>query len=549
MSAIPRQSPTDEQVIAHYYTRVSSDEQAEDGLSHEQQPERCLGYIGRQPTWVAGEHFQDVLSGRKDNRHEYQRMLLTIRGIALTGQPQALVVPAFDRLGRNVEERVRAYKELQALGVPLHGIRETGVVPELIYNILASVAQEETRLLSVRVREINDGLAAHGWHTVGSVAWGYRWRPSTEAEKGAGAPKSVLEPHPLEAPYVREAFERYAAGESVRGVARWVAGLPAEVRGDRNMNYGVVHKLLRAPVYVARPGGADLKAADPAAVLERPVGRWEQLVTDETWRRAARQAVSARRMPKQASGSYPLTGLLRCFRCGSRMSGRARPVPGRPARREYVCHASLTLGAALAGQGCYATVGAEVIEARVLGTVREVLEVAARPRTRERVAKALAAREQAEATAGGRDRLPVLEAARQKARKRIAGASKLLIDGVLDREAYDITRAELSAELMALDAEIERLRQTTARVEPISLDALLRGVSGWADAIERADPAALREALGVLLEYVEPVKLGRGVYEARPVWTGVGRRLFWAAVELSGSENLVAVDTRGNTRM
>src|SRR4249919_1445327 len=89
-------------------------------LSLAQQPERCLEHIRRQSNWIIGEHFQDVLSGRRDDRDGYQRMLLTIRGLALAGKPQALVVPAFDRLGRNVSERARAYKELADLGVPLH---------------------------------------------------------------------------------------------------------------------------------------------------------------------------------------------------------------------------------------------------------------------------------------------------------------------------------------------------------------------------------------------------------------------------------------------
>jgi hypothetical protein len=72
-------------------------------------------------------------------------------------------------------------------------------------------------------------------------------------------------------------------------------------------------------------------------------------------------------------------------------------------------------------------------------------------------------------------------------------------------------------------------------------------MSGWADAFERAEPAAVREALGQLLEYVEPVKLGRGIYEARLVWTALGQQVFWAAATLEPSRNLVSVDHLGRT--
>jgi DNA invertase Pin-like site-specific DNA recombinase len=540
-------APLDDLVIAHYYTRVSGDKQADEGLSIEQQPERCKEHIGRQDGWIIGEHFQDVLSGRRDDRNDYQRMLLTIRGLALQGKRQSLTVPAFDRLGRNVLERARAYKELAELGVPLHGVREGGVVPKFIYDIYASVAEEESRQLGVRLREINTGLANRGWHKPGSVAWGYQRRKATDAERAAGSPKTVLEVDETAAPYVREAWERLASGDAIRSIAVWVAGLPDGVRGGRNLGFQAVRKLFRAPVYVGRVGEYD--EDEPTSVLDLPKGHEPALIDDDVWCRAMGSKRMAAKMPRQASGDYPLTGLLRCYRCGSRMSGRLKGTQGgtRAPRREYICHAGLTLGASQIGTKCLATVKADMIESCVLGTVREVLEAARRPAGQGRMTREIERRERAEAAHDGTARIPALEAARDRARKRIAGASKLLIDGALDREAYDITRAELSTELEQIDAELSRLRGRARPAETISLDALLRGLAGWADAIERAEPLALREALGVLLESVEPVKLGRGVYEARPTWTGVGTRLFWAARALSDSANLVSVDHLGRT--
>ncbi|HXJ30610.1 MAG TPA: hypothetical protein VNG35_08225, partial [Gemmatimonadales bacterium] len=158
-------------------------------------------------------------------------------------------------------------------------------------------------------------------------------------------------------------------------------------------------------------------------------------------------------------------------------------------------------------------------------------------------------RQREAADTDGRSRLPGLLAQREKARKRIATASTLLIDGVLDREAYDLTRAELSDELTALDREIARVQQQPSRSEVLSLETIMRGMSEWAAALESGGVSAQRDVYGVMLEYVEPVKLGRGRYEARPVWTPLGRQAFWAAAELSGSENLVSIDHSGRTRL
>lgn len=543
-----RGAPLDDLVIAHYYTRVSGDKQADEGLSIEQQPERCKEHIGRQPRWIIGEHFQDVLSGRRDDRNDYQRMLLTIRGLALQGKPQSLTVPAFDRLGRNVAERVRAYKELEELGVPLHGVREGGAVPEFIYNIYASVAQEESRQLGVRLREINTGLAHRGWHKPGSVAWGYQRRKATDSERAAGSPKTVLEIDETAAPYVREAWERLASGEAIRSIAVWVAGLPDSVRGGRNLGFQAVRKLFRAPVYVGRLGEYD--DDEPLAVLDLPRGHEPSLIDDDVWRRACGSKRMAAKMPRQASGEYPLTGLLRCYRCGSRMSGRIKGTQGgtRASRREYICHSGLTLGASQQ-ERCLATVKADMLEACVVGTVGEILtaieqaNIGEMERTME-----LADRRIKDAQQGsGRSRIPSLEVAREKTRKRISGASKLLIDGVLDREAYDITRAELGAELEAIDAELARLRGQERPVELLSLATVLRIVSGWSAGFATADPAAVREMLGHLFESVEPVRLGRGVYEARLVWTPFGERISKAAAALMRSRNLVSIDHLGRT--
>lgn len=62
------------------------------------------------------------------------------------------MLASLDRLGRNLAERVRASEELKRLGVPLHSVREGGLMSEFTYNILAAVAQEESRKLGERVR-------------------------------------------------------------------------------------------------------------------------------------------------------------------------------------------------------------------------------------------------------------------------------------------------------------------------------------------------------------------------------------------------------------
>jgi hypothetical protein len=230
------------------------------------------------------------------------------------------------------------------------------------------------------------------------------------------------------------------------------------------------------------------------------------------------------------------------------MSGRLKGTQGgtRTGRREYICHAGMTLGAANPTR-CLATIKAEILEARVIGTVAEVLEAMSRPRTRERIERAVERGRRDEAAGDGRARLAQLMALREKTQRRIVEASTLLIDGVLDREAYDLTRATYATELLACDEEIGRIRGRKLPAEVLSLETVLRGMADWSAAFATGDPQAVRGVLGHLLESVEPVKLRRGVYEVRPVWTALGRLAFWAAAELGHSRNLASIDHSGRT--
>src|SRR5215211_6933060 len=163
------------------YTRVSSEEQAREGVSLDAQLMECRRYAA-QHGWVLGPEFQDVLSGKRDDRPAYQALLAEVRRLRAEGQPVVVLVFRLDRLGRRILERVRCREELKTLGVPVHSVREGGEVSDLVANILASVAEEEIRTLGERVSVAKQHIAAGGWYVGGRAPWGYRMRPATAEE-------------------------------------------------------------------------------------------------------------------------------------------------------------------------------------------------------------------------------------------------------------------------------------------------------------------------------------------------------------------------------
>src|SRR3954471_5991551 len=232
----PRASASGSITTALVYTRVSSEEQARDGVSLDAQLAECRRYAA-QHGWVLGSEFQDVLSGKRDDRPAYQALLAEVRRLRAEGQSVVVLVFRLDRLGRRILERVRCREELKALGVPVHSVREGGEVSDLVANILASVAEEESRALGERVAAAKQHLTDHGWYCPGRAPWGYRLRPATPEERSIGAPASILEPDPATMAWVQEAFVRGASGDSIRAVHRWATALPSEIRGGRVLTY------------------------------------------------------------------------------------------------------------------------------------------------------------------------------------------------------------------------------------------------------------------------------------------------------------------------
>jgi len=103
------------------YTRVSSDEQAREGLSLPAQLADSRRYAA-QSGWILGGEYQDVLSGKRDDRPQYLALLAEVRRLRGEGKPAAVVVKWLDRFGRSVLERARSAKELREADVPIHSV-------------------------------------------------------------------------------------------------------------------------------------------------------------------------------------------------------------------------------------------------------------------------------------------------------------------------------------------------------------------------------------------------------------------------------------------
>jgi hypothetical protein len=293
-------------------------------------------------------------------------------------------------------------------------------------------------------------------------------------------------------------------------VFHWISGLPKELLGGRTMPYAQVRDMLSRPVYAARPDHGD------DDVLTRPKGRWPALVSDDLYRRVQQQIRRHYVLPRQASGSYLLTGMIVCPRCGGRVNGDFY----RHQYRYYRC-----AGHANAPQNghdlrCTWAAPCGPIDTAVLAAVGELLETLS--------VDACTLKEAWEELARPTDlgkvraqRIAALERERAKAQTRLKEAALKLVDGDLDKAGYELVRDAAQSALAAAEEEIRRLEAAPDRELP-SLEAVLATLPSWQGPLSDASIQVQRGILRPLIERVVPVRVARGQYTVDIIWTALG---------------------------
>jgi hypothetical protein len=426
-------------------------------------------------------------------------------------------------VGTAVSERARAWEELAELGVPIHSTAEGGHQSKLVHDILASVAEEESRQVGERVAAVWDHATSQGWAKPTRPSWGYRLRDATPEERSAGSPQRVFDIDTEAAPFVIEAFERVARGEPLRKITRWMTSLDADARGNRVLTRRALQAMLTNPMYVGRPVHGD------PDVLSRPPGRWPALVSDALWLQAVERVAAQPGRGRPAHDENLLTGLLKCPADGSSMGAHMRSsVPG--GRRRYRCSRG-----ANQGLSCSQTVDAALTERVVLDAVAELLERLDRPRY-------LAERRRDWAVLSeptGPDRqtarqIQRLEARVARANERMRHATDLLVDGTMERVAYQDFVSRTQADMQAAQTELEELRRAMLQASrPVlpSFEDVLAWLGGWSAALRQTDGEGRPEALGMLIDHVIAPppgprrKMRRQYDETRIVWTPLGEAL------------------------
>ncbi|MDE2836547.1 MAG: recombinase family protein [Chloroflexota bacterium] len=301
------------------YARVSSDRQDVD-LSVAAQLRALRDYADKNGYVVVREFVDEAKSGRIDDRPEFNKMIDEGR---LPEAPfREVLVWKFSRFTRQ-REHALAYKSLlRRRGVTVVSITEhtndtpAGTLTEGIIETLDEFYSED---LATDVRRGMREAASRGFWVSSRTPYGYK---RVMVQDGAKE-RPRLQPDDVTAPVVRRIFDMAENGVGMLDIARVINDEEIPSATGKHWSNNAVNFILKNEVYTGTLiwGAKTKDEADPVRVEEA----FPAIVSRAQFRRVnsrMRPRASKATQPRRIASSYLLSGLVKCYRCETLLSGQ-----------------------------------------------------------------------------------------------------------------------------------------------------------------------------------------------------------------------------------
>ncbi|MEE0969002.1 MAG: recombinase family protein [Clostridia bacterium] len=297
------------------YCRVSS---GKDAMLHSlsAQVSYYSDYIQKHGWEYAGVYADEALTGTKDNRENFQRLLAECR----KGTVQMVITKSISRFARNTVTLLETVRELKALGVDVffeeQNIHTMSADGELMLTILASYAQEESLSVSENMKWRIRKNFENGKPWSGFIL-GYRFQNG----------QFVLVPE--EAEIVKRIFREYLGGMGATAIMKGLnedgiltrTGKPWRTEGVLKIlrNYNYTGNLILQKTYRENHLTKRKMKNNGEKPQYHAVGTHEAIIDLATFE--AVQEELAKRAEhysgkKMTVATYPFTGLIVCDGCG-----------------------------------------------------------------------------------------------------------------------------------------------------------------------------------------------------------------------------------------
>lgn len=313
MPVVPK-APIKKRVAA--YARVSS---GKDAMLHSlsAQVSYYSELIQKRHDWeYAGVYADEAVTGTKDNRKEFQRLLSDCRN----GKIDMVITKSISRFARNTLTVLETVRELKSLNVDVHfekeNIHSMSGDGELMLTILSSFAQEESLSVSENCKWRIRKRFADGELVNLRFMYGYR------IENGK------VEINQKQARIVRMIFNDYISGLGCTAIANKLRRMGVQSLRGGIWNSDIVAQIIKNEKYI---GNALLQKKHVSNHLTKKLvankgvlpkyyaeGTHPPIIDAAAFQLANEIMAKNRTLNegKKATGTYPFTSKIKCGKCG-----------------------------------------------------------------------------------------------------------------------------------------------------------------------------------------------------------------------------------------
>ena len=306
-----------------YYARVST-EFMEQLNSLENQKKFFTEYIGNMPNWeFAGGYIDEGLSGITTKKRErFNEMIAD----ALNDNFDLIVTKEVSRFARNTLDSIKYTRELLQNGVAVFfqndNINTLDEDSELRLTIMASMAQDESRKISSRVKWGHRQAIKNGVVLGSSNIFGYR-----KADKRLYIDEEQAE-------IVKELFTLYSTGKwTMKGLENYFYDKGIRNTKGNKLSHTTMANMIRNPKYKGYYVGNKVKVVDMFTKKQEflPESEWVMykdetgeivpaIVSEEMWELANKvlemRSIDVKTKQHKTVHQNLLTGKLWCPHCG-----------------------------------------------------------------------------------------------------------------------------------------------------------------------------------------------------------------------------------------
>ncbi|MDA1928715.1 recombinase family protein [Bacillus cereus group sp. BcHK130] len=303
------------------YARVSTTEQAEKGYSIDAQIETVKKKCELAERIVIREYVDRGISGKSiEKRVQLQQLIRD----AKSGEFEEVWVWKTNRLARNNLDLLKVVDILEKSNVSFKSCTEefdtSTAAGKLLLSVLASLGEFERKTIVENVQMGMKKRARLGKWNGGQVL-GYK-----SVKDNGDSKKSRLQVVEAEAEIVRMIFNLYAGGKGLKSLVNHINKLGYKSKKGNMFAIATIRDILHNPLYIGKirynkmQNWSEKRRKGKSEEIILVEGEHEAIIDIDLWDKV--QSLYKKKSYKPVrnySGSYPLTGILKCPECGGSM--------------------------------------------------------------------------------------------------------------------------------------------------------------------------------------------------------------------------------------